>query len=89
LTRKEHGNFLSVHRTVRLYCIFQLAVFVFCPFTSTPARSVDDGVLGILPSELFGMIAGESLSGLIIKIYTAEKEHTSGDDEALCPVPVD
>jgi hypothetical protein len=49
-TRNERGDCTSILATVRLYCIFQFAVFDFLPFTHTLISPVDAGIQGILPS---------------------------------------
>jgi hypothetical protein len=41
-TWDQNGNCGPILGTVSLYCIPQFDVFVFCPFTRTPLRSVDD-----------------------------------------------
>jgi hypothetical protein len=46
----QRGNYTPILVTVRLYCILQLAVFVFCPWTSTCNRPVDAGTKDIVPS---------------------------------------
>jgi hypothetical protein len=35
---------------VRLHCILQLAVFIFCPLTGTPSRPINARIQGMLPS---------------------------------------
>jgi hypothetical protein len=47
-TRNQRRNCSPILVTVCLYCIFQLAVFVCCPFTRTP--SDDTGIQDIVPS---------------------------------------
>jgi hypothetical protein len=50
-TRNQRGNCTPILPTVRLYCILQLAVFVFCPFTRASRRClVDAGIQDMMPS---------------------------------------
>jgi hypothetical protein len=48
--RDQRGNCTPILATLRLYCIFQLAVFVFYTFTRTSIRSADVGIKDIMPS---------------------------------------
>jgi hypothetical protein len=51
-TRNQRGNCTPILATVRLYCILQLPVFLFCPFTHTLIHSVDGGIQDTVPSTL-------------------------------------
>jgi hypothetical protein len=48
-TRDQRGNCDPILATMHLYCSLQLEVFVFCPFTRTPNRSVDARIQVITP----------------------------------------
>jgi hypothetical protein len=49
-TWNQRGNCLPILATMRLYRIFQLAVFVFCLFTRASTRPVDAIIQAIMPS---------------------------------------
>jgi hypothetical protein len=49
-TRNQRRNGYPILATQRLYCILQLDVFVFCPFTRTSSHLVDAGIQDIVPS---------------------------------------
>jgi hypothetical protein len=49
-TLHQRSNCIPILATVRLYRIFQLAVFVFCPFSGTSIRLVDARIEGTIPS---------------------------------------
>jgi hypothetical protein len=49
-TRNQRGNCSPILATVRLYCILQLVVFIFCPYPNTFSRQADVGIQGIMPS---------------------------------------
>jgi hypothetical protein len=51
-TRNQSGNCDPILATVRLYRIFQLDVFVFCPFTLAFIRQVDIWIKGLAPSAI-------------------------------------
>jgi hypothetical protein len=48
--RNQHGHCIPIIATVRLYSIFQLDVFVFCPCTRTCIRYVDAVLQETMPS---------------------------------------
>jgi hypothetical protein len=48
--RDQLSNCIPILATVRLYCLPQLAVFLFCPCIRTTIRPVDVGIQGIMPS---------------------------------------
>jgi hypothetical protein len=48
-TRNQCGSFGPILAIVRLYCILQLAVFVFCPFTLASTRPVDAVLQDAMP----------------------------------------
>jgi hypothetical protein len=49
-TRNQRGNCSPILAIVIRYCILQLAVFIWCPFTHTCVRLVALGMQGIVPS---------------------------------------
>jgi hypothetical protein len=49
-TRNQRSNCSPIIATVRMYCILQLAVFVFCPFTLVSIHPVNAGIQDIVPS---------------------------------------
>jgi hypothetical protein len=49
-TRNQSSNCSPIIATVRMYCILQLAVFVFCPFTLVSIHPVNAGIQDIVPS---------------------------------------
>jgi hypothetical protein len=49
-TKNQRGNSSPIFAIVSLYCIFQCAVFFFCPFTHMGGRPIALGAQAIIPS---------------------------------------